>query len=86
MKCQHCGKKMQKRRGHVCTRFDNDRGIDGMGPCLRRTCTTCGQVWQRGDTRYNQDGTWRKKVTNGKLSEAVVKIDELRDIIRVNPT
>jgi len=65
MKCPHCGRKIETKRGHVCTRFDNDHGIDGMGPCLHRTCKTCGQEWQRGDERYGQDGTWRK-VPNGK--------------------
>ena len=67
MKCPHCGKKIGPRKiGHVCTQFV-EVTVDGMGPCLYRTCKTCGQDWQRGDTRYGGDGTWRK-VPNDRVS------------------
>ncbi len=62
MKCPHCGKEISPRKkGHVCTQFEEDRGMDGAGECLRRICKTCGQEQHR-DSIYKLGGDyrWRK--------------------------
>lgn len=63
MKCPHCHKEIGKiKKGHICTQFQEDCGMDGMSDCTEKQCKTCGAVWVR-DSLYAPcaNRKWRKK-------------------------